>query len=158
MADVLGPTDLLAKVDAAWKPFRDAVRQVGRAKMSEQTGAGWTFHDLVAHVAGWHDLDTRRLRAFRTTGAFPGPGDEVTLGLPAFANADEFNARIVSSHRLVGAEALVDELDTTFRALRSEVELLGDEQIHANEDWVITVVDGSTVRHYAEHATELGIK
>lgn len=158
MTDPLTVRDLLGRMDGAWKPFREAVRRVGRAKMSEQTGGGWTYHDLVAHVAGWHDLDTRRLRAFRTAGAFPGPGDEVTLGLPAFTNADEFNARIVSSHRLVGAEALVDELDTTFSALRSEVELLGDEQIHLNEDWVIAVVDGSTVHHYADHAKELSLE
>lgn len=156
MADELTAAELLAKVDAAWTPFREAVRHVGRAKMDQPTGAGWTYHDLVAHVAGWHDLTARRLRAFRTTGAFPGPGDETALGVPAFAGADEFNARLVSSHRLVGAEALVDELDTTFRAVRQELALLGDEQIHANADWVIGILDGNTFGHYAEHAAELG--
>src|SRR5216684_2657701 len=107
--------ELLAMVDDGWRPFREAVRHVGRAKMEEQTGAGWTFHDLVAHVSGWHDLTARRLRALRATGTLPGPGDEASVGLPSFKDADEFNARLVSSHRLVGAEALVDELDTTFR-------------------------------------------
>ncbi|MBI3521911.1 MAG: maleylpyruvate isomerase N-terminal domain-containing protein, partial [Chloroflexi bacterium] len=122
-------SELLALVDEGWRPFREAVRHVGRAKMDEPTGAGWTFHDLVAHVAGWHDLTARRLRVFRTTGALPGPGDEAAVGIPSFKDADEFNARLVSSHRLVGAEALIDELDTTFRALRSEIAALGAEQI-----------------------------
>jgi hypothetical protein len=148
---------LLARVDEGWSPFREAVRHVGRAKMDQPTGAGWTFHDLVAHVAGWHDLTARRLRAYRTTGAFPGPGDETALGIPAFKDADEFNARVVSSHRLVGAEALVDELDATFRAMRSELAQLTDEQIHANDDWVITIVAGNSYGHYEEHATELGL-
>ena len=147
--------ELLARVDDGWRSFRESVRHVGRAGMDGQTGAGWTFNDLVAHIAGWHDLTARRLRVFRLTGAFPGPGDESSVGIPAFANADEFNARLVSSHRLVGAEALVDELDTTFHAVRSEVALLTDAQLHAADDRVIAVVAGNTYDHYAEHAAEL---
>jgi hypothetical protein len=143
-------------VDGGWRPFREAVRHVGRAKMEEQTGGGWSFHDLVAHVAGWHHLTARRLRAFRTTGKFPGAGDETTLGIAAFTDTDEFNARLVKSHRLVGAEALTDELDTTFRDLRSEVAQLTDQQIHANDDWVIKVVAGNSYGHYDDHRTELG--
>src|SRR2546421_12698516 len=139
--------ELLRKVDEGWRPFREAVRHVGRAKVAEPTGAGWTFHDLVAHVSGWHDLTARRLRAFRTTGKFPGAGDEAALGIPAFKDADEFNARLVKSHRLVGAEALTDELDTTYRALRSEVAQLGDDQVHANDDWVIKIVAGNSYGH-----------
>jgi hypothetical protein len=150
--------ELLAKVDEDWRAFREAVRHVGRAKMDEQTGAGWTFHDLVAHVAGWHDLTARRLRVFRSTGRFPAPGDEAALGIPAFKDADEFNARLVKSHRLVGAEALTDELDTTYRALRSEIAQLTDEQIHVNDDWVVKIVAGNSFGHYAEHATELGLE
>jgi len=148
--------ELLALVDEGWRKFREAVRHVGRAKMEEQTGAGWTFHDLVAHVSGWHDLTARRLRAYRTTGKFLAAGDEAALGIPAFKDADEFNARLVKSHRLVGAEALTDELDTTYRALRGELAHLTDEQIHLNVDWAIKVVAGNTYGHYNDHATELG--
>jgi hypothetical protein len=150
--------ELLALVDGGWHRFREGVRHVGRAKMDEQTGAGWSYHDLVAHVAGWQDLTARRLRAYRTTGAFPGPGDEASLGMPAFASADEFNARLVSSHRLVGAEALVDELDATFRAVRNELAGLTDEQVRANDGWAIQVVAGNTYGHYLEHAKELGLE
>ena len=149
--------ELLALVDEGWRGFREAVRHIGRAKMDEQTGAGWPFHDLFAHVAGWQDFTARRLRVYRTTGAFPGPGDEAAVGIPAFANADEFNARLVSSHRLVGAEALVDELDTTFRAVRAEISQLTDEQLHAQDDKAIKVIAGNTYGHYEEHATELGL-
>jgi len=147
--------ELLRAVDDGWLSFRERVRHVGRAGMDGQTGAGWTFHDLFAHVAGWHDLTARRLRVFRMTGTFPGAGDESTVGIPAFANADAFNARLVSSHRLVGAQALVDELDTTFRAVRSELAQLTDPQIHADDDRVIAVVAGNTYGHYEEHAAEL---
>lgn len=149
--------ELLARVDGGWRAFREAVRHVGRARLAEQTGAGWSYHDLVAHVAGWHDLTARRLRAFRTRGTFPGAGDEATLGIAAFTDTDEFNARLVSSHRLVGAEALLDELDATFHALRAELAQLTDEQLGADDGGIIKTVAGNTYGHYAEHAAELGL-
>jgi hypothetical protein len=150
--------ELLAKVDEGWRAFREAVRHVGRAKMGEPTGGGWTYHDLFAHIAGWHELTARRVRAFRTTGILPRPGDEATLGIPTFKDADEYNAALVSSHRLVGAEALVDELDTTFRTLRGEVAQLSDEQIKGYRGGIITAVASNTYGHYAEHAKELGLE
>lgn len=148
--------ELLDRVDEGWRGFREAVRNVGRAKLDEQTGGGWTYHDLVAHVAGWHDLTARRLRVFRTEGRFPGYNEGVG-GVAPFKDVDEFNARIVSSHRLVGPEALTDELDTTFRALRTEIAGLSETQVHANAGWAIAIVAGNTYGHYAEHAKELGI-
>ncbi len=149
--------ELLALVDDGWRRFREALRHIGRAKMDEQTNAGWSYHDLFAHVAGWQDLTARRLRAYRTTGTFPGPGDAATIGIPDFKDADEFNARLISEHRLVGAEALVDEVDTTFRSLRAELAKLTDEQILADDARVVTVVAGNTYGHYEEHAKELDL-
>ena len=148
--------DLLAKVDESWTPFREAVRHVGRAKMDEQTGGGWTYHDLFAHVTGWQDLSVRRLRAFRSDGIFPAYNGGVP-GIAPFADGDEFNARLISSHRLVGPEALTDELDTTFQSLRRELSGLTDEQVSANDGWVVNVVAGTTFDHFDEHAKELGL-
>lgn len=149
--------ELVAAVDDGWRRFREAVRHVGRAKMDEPTGGGWRYHDLFAHVAGWHDLTARRLRVLRTTGALPGPGDEAAAGVPAFSN-DELNARLVSSHRLVGAEALLDELDATFASLRAELAQVGDDTLHADDGRVIGMVAGNTYGHYEEHAKELGLE
>jgi hypothetical protein len=144
-------------MDEGWRQFREAVRHVGRAKMDEPTGGGWTYHDLFAHVAGWHDLAARRVRAYRTEGRFPQYNQGVG-GVAPFKDADEFNARVVSSHRLVGAEALTDELDTTFRALRAEIAELSDEQVHENAGWALAVAGSNTYGHYAEHAKELGLE
>jgi hypothetical protein len=149
--------ELLARMDEGWRAFREAVRHVGRAKMDEPTGGGWTYHDLFAHIAGWHDLTARRMRVFRTEGRFPGYNEGIG-GVARFKDADEFNARVVSSHRLVGAEALTDELDTTFRALRAEIAELSDEQVRANAGWAIAVAGSNTYGHYAEHAKELGVE
>jgi hypothetical protein len=148
--------DLLREVDKGWQRFREAVRHVGRARMDEPTGTGWTYHDLFAHIAGWHDLTARRMRVYRAEGRYPEYNEGVG-GIGPFADGDEFNARLTSSHRLVGAEALTDELDTTFRSLRAEIALLTDDQVRANDDWVIAIVAGNTYGHYEEHAKELDL-
>jgi hypothetical protein len=148
--------DLLVKMDTGWQRFREAVRHVGRARMDEPTGTGWTYHDLFAHIAGWHDLTARRMRVYRAEGRYPEYNEGVG-GIAPFADGDEFNARLISSHRLVGAEALTDELDTTFRSLRAEIALLTDDQVRANDEWVVAIVAGNTYGHYEEHAKELDL-
>ena len=156
MAQPSTARELLERVDDGWRRFREAVRHVGRARMDDQAGGGWTYHDLFAHIAGWQDLTARRMRVTKTEGRFPEYNEGVG-GIASFADADEFNARLVSSHRLVGPEALTDELETTFRALRSEIAQFTDDQVRANGSWVISVVGGNTYGHYEEHATELGL-
>jgi hypothetical protein len=148
--------DLLVEMDTGWQRFREAVRHVGRARMDDPTGTGWTYHDLFAHIAGWHDLTARRMRVYRAEGRYPEYNEGVG-GIAPFADGDEFNARLISSHRLVGAEALTDELDTTFRSLRAEIALLTDDQVRANDEWVIAIVAGNTYGHYEEHAKELDL-
>jgi hypothetical protein len=149
--------DLLARIDERWRPFRDAVRGLGRARFDERTSAGWTYRDLIAHVAAWEDLTARRLRAFRESGDRSYPEDA--------RDTDAFNARVAEAHRLVGAEALVDELDTAHRRLTEEIARLTDEQMEVDvqptawgpQSWVVAVVAGNTFGHYREHADELGI-
>ena len=148
---------LIGRIEQGWRPFRDAVRGLGRARYDEKTTAGWTYRDLVAHVAAWEDLSARRLRAFRETGDRTYPDDA--------KDTDAFNARVAESHRLVGAEALVDELDTAHKRLVEEIARLDDAQMDADvqatawgpQSWVVAVVAGNTFGHYREHADELGI-
>ncbi|HVR88093.1 MAG TPA: DinB family protein [Candidatus Limnocylindria bacterium] len=142
-------SELLARVDVGWRPLREAVRGLGRARLDERAPTGWSYHDLLAHIAAWEDLTARRLRTLRETGQRTQPAEALDI--------DGFNARIVETHRLVGAEALVDELDTSHRALRRELEQLTDVQIQGGLGWAVVIVAGSSYGHYAEHAAELDI-
>jgi hypothetical protein len=152
-----GAQGLLERIEDGWRPFRDAVRGLGRARMDERTAAGWTYRDLVAHVAAWEDLTARRLAAYRETGERTYPEDA--------RDTDAFNARVAEAHRLVGAEALVDELDTAHRRLAGEIARLTADQMSADvqptawgpQSWVVAVVAGNTFGHYREHAAEMGI-
>ncbi len=113
--------------------------------MDRRTPVGWTRHDLVAHVAAWEAHAAGRLARYRETGVPP----------PFEGEVDEMNARFIAGHRLVGPEALVDELDASHRRLLDELGRLDDAQIAAHDAWVAMVVGANTFEHYAEHAAEL---
>ncbi|MBM4421376.1 MAG: ClbS/DfsB family four-helix bundle protein, partial [Chloroflexi bacterium] len=125
--------------------FRDAVRAVGRGGFERRTSVGWSVHDLVAHVAAWEAHAAGRLRAYRESGTPP----------PFVGEVDALNAQFVASHRLVGAEALLDELDAAHRRLADELALLDEAAIAAHDGWVGKVIAANTFEHFAEHLREL---
>jgi hypothetical protein len=129
----------------AWISFRLAVLSIGLSGLDTPTSVGWTYKDLVAHVAAWFDLTIDRLAQFRATGERKGPGGE----------ADDINAAVVARTRGRGVREVLDGLDASMAKLLEEIKKLTDEQIHAKDDWVIAIVAGNTYGHFAEHHTEL---
>jgi len=135
----------------AWIPFRLAVLSIGLPGLDAQTSSGWTYKDLVAHVAGWFDLTIKRLAHFRETGEVTDPD----------GTADEINADIVSKARGRDVREILGGLDASMTKLLEEIKKLDDRQIHAkdsihgNDDWVIAIVAGNTYGHFAEHHVEL---
>ena len=137
--------DLVRRVDDGWREFRAAVRSLGRAGLERATSAGWTYKDLVAHVAAWEAWAPGRLDAIRAGTAKPMSDEDV----------DAFNARVVEGRRQVSAEAILDELDAAHRRLVESIRRLTLEEL-ASQRLVNTVV-GNTFGHYADHAEELGL-
>jgi hypothetical protein len=129
----------------AWIAFRLAVLSIGLPGLDAQTSSGWTYRDLVAHVPAWFDLTIDRLAKFRATGDTRGPGGEV----------DDINAAVVARTRGRDVLEILDGLDASMTKLLVEIEKLSDEQIHANDGWVMAIVAGNTYGHFAEHHVEL---
>lgn len=134
--------NVLARYDALWKPFREAIRARGRAGLDERTPTGWRYRDVVAHSAGWLERTVRELRS----------GEFATWDGEAILAANE---AVVRAHELVGAEALLDELDTTQRRAREEIAKLSDERLA--DPKVFGVCAFYTYLHWEEHFGELGI-
>jgi hypothetical protein len=135
--------DVLTRYDAVWRPFREAIRERGRAGLADRTPAGWRYRDVVAHSAGWLERTVRELRS----------GDFVTWNSESILAANE---SVVRAHELVGPEALLDELDTTHRRAREEIAKLTDERLA--DPKVFGVVAFYTYLHWEEHFGELGIR
>lgn len=137
--------ELLARIDAGWREFRAAVRHIGRERMSERTRAGWTYRDLVAHVAAWEEEAARGLKTVAAGGDLP------RFGTDDAVNA--FNERAVAERRLVGAEAILDELEAAHRALVTLVKDVAPDRLPERrmQQWIAA----NTFAHYAEHREEL---
>ncbi len=142
---ILARAELLAQVEAGWREFRGLIRHVGWAGMKGRTPAGWTYKDLLAHVAAWEEEAARSLRALTAGAAPPSYDDDAAV--------DAFNARAIEERRLVGPEAILDELASAHRALVALVRSMPDEVLGdaRSQRWIAN----NTFAHYAEHRAEL---
>ena len=134
--------DYADRIEKVWKPFRDAIRQRGRAGLGETTSSGWTYKDLVAHVVGWMQQTTREMQTM-----------EFTTGWTS-ETIQEYNDRSVRTHALVGPEAMIDELDTAYEQLLETLRGLPAGDV---DDKIAGTLPYYTYLHWEEHFAELGI-
>jgi hypothetical protein len=134
--------ELAARAEAAWRPFREAVRDRGRAGLGEATSSGWAYRDVVAHTIGWLQQAVKEIRSREFT-RWDGP------------SIDAQNARTVEARKLVGPEALLDELDTSYRSLLAAIRALGDADLADPQVYNAAAFYGHL--HWQEHLGELGV-
>ena len=132
----------LRRYDDGWAAFRTAVRGRGRAGLMAATPSGWSFRDMSAHVANWMQVATNELEAGK-------------FGKWSAETIQAENDRAVEAHRLVGPEAMLDELDTSQRRLREAIVASGDGTPDLK---VADVIGFYTYLHWEEHLHEdLGV-
>ena len=134
--------ELAARNAEVWRRLRGAVRDLGRSGLGAELRPGWRYHDVVAHVIGWMQQGVRELR----TREFRNDWTRATI--------DAFNERSVDQRRLVGAEALLDELDTSYRLLTAEIAALAEEDL----DKARGPVSFYAWHHWEDHVGELEAK
>lgn len=134
--------DVLKRYDETWRPFRESVRERGRAGLMEATPSSWSYRDMCAHVANWLQQATAELASgeFRSWNA---------------ETIQAENDRAVEAHRLVGPEAMLDELDTSHRRLREAIVAIPDERMQ--DPRISGVIGFYSYLHWEEHLAELGV-
>jgi len=129
--------DVLRRFDETWTTFRGRVRELGRAGLMNATPSGWSYRDMCAHAANWMQQAVTELEGgFKVWNA---------------ATIQAENDRAVEAHRLVGAEAMLDELDTSHQRVREAIAKVSDERKAAK---VAGVVPFYTYLHWEEHLHE----
>jgi hypothetical protein len=135
--------DALGRFDEVWTRFRGAIRDRGRSGLMQPTPSGWTYRDMCAHVANWMQVATNELEA----GGFGGWNAE---------SIQAENDRAVEAHRLVGPEAMLDELDTSHRRMREAIAASGGRPTPGLD--VLGVIGFYTYLHWEEHlGQDLGV-
>lgn len=128
---------VLERFDETWTVFRARIRGVGRAGLMDATASGWSYRDMCAHVANWMQQAVSELEGgFKAWNA---------------ATIQAENERAVEAHRLVGAEAMLDELDTSHTRVREAIAKVSDERMAHK---VAGVVPFYTYLHWEEHLHE----
>jgi hypothetical protein len=134
--------ETLRRFDEGWSAFRAAVRDRGRAGLMTATPSGWSCRDMCAHVANWMQVAANELEAGK-------------FGRWSAQTIQAENDRAVEAHRLVGPEAMLDELDTSQRRVREAIVASGDRTPDLN---VADVIGFYTYLHWDEHLGEdLGV-
>jgi len=129
--------DVLKRFDETWTVFRSRIRELGRTGLLRPTPSGWLYRDMCAHAANWMQQAVSELEGgFKVWNA---------------ATIQAENERAVEAHRLVGAEAMLDELDTSHQRVREAIAKVGDERMAAKAAGVIPFY---TYLHWEEHLRE----
>jgi hypothetical protein len=136
---------LLARVDEGWSRFWALASRYPPERMDERIGNGWSRKQMLAHVAAWHENAADRLLAFAAS------GDKQ----PLHEDEHAFNGRVarVASGRTAGE--ILHAVESSYRRLHRQVELLTDEQMGAHEGWPAGLIAANTWEHYEEHAADL---
>jgi hypothetical protein len=129
--------EVLRRFDETWATFRGRVREVGRAGLMNATPSGWSYRDMCAHAANWMQQAVTELEG----------GFKVWSAETIQAEND----RAVEAHRLVGAEAMLDELDTSHKRVREAIAKVSDERM---AEKAAGVVPFYTYLHWEEHLHE----
>ena len=130
--------DVLARYDEVWNEFRGRLREVGRARLLDPTPSGWSYRDMCAHAANWLQQAVNELG-----------------GATKRWNAEliqKENERAVAAHKLVGAEAMLDELDTSAKRMREMIASIPDDQIL--DPKTFGIVGFYSYLHWEEHLHE----
>lgn len=127
--------------------FRLAAAAAGAEALERATPTGWTYKQMLAHVAAWHELTTRRLLALRESGQPLTPSE--------LHDVDAFNARVSSEAARESGDAVLERLGRSFDSLNAELKRHSDEGLEAHDGWGLAILAGNTFDHYAEHIREL---
>jgi hypothetical protein len=135
--------EILAKFDETWTDFRGRLRDVGRAELLTPSPAGWLYRDMAAHAANWMQHAVK----------------EIESGEVKTWNAETIlveNAKAVEAHKLVGAEAMLDELDTSHKRVRETIAKLSEKDIA--DPRIYGIIAFYTYLHWEEHLhLDLGV-
>lgn len=137
--------DLIGRVRAGWIPFRRAVDLLAASDFERATPAGWTYKQMLAHIAAWHEVTARRMVRFRDTGAQQPPVGDVNA----------FNAEVAGEARGAAVDEVLRRLDGSHAALADALAPLDDAALQAFDGWAVAVVAGNSFGHYTEHIEEL---
>jgi hypothetical protein len=135
------PAELLERLREGWRPFRRALNRLGLSALEDRTPVGWTYKEMLAHVANWMEK-------------LPGEMPSRLQGRRGpFPDVDAENARAVEGARSQSAHDAVERLANAYGGVVDLVKALPAER---EINFLATrLVVGETYGHFLEHQDEI---
>jgi hypothetical protein len=142
---------VLARVQKQWGPFR-ALAESLRARLEEETPAGWTAREMLGTVAFWDEAAFGWITLGIRGGELPAgwtfaSGFDHGQGWP---HADVHNAREAAWAKAKSTDEVLARLDAAHEQLLAILSTVGKEEATKNADY-FSQLGG----HYAGHRPEL---
>jgi hypothetical protein len=138
--------DLFARVEPAFRAFRDAAYGYPAEHMNDRMGSdGWTRKQMLSHIAAWHDITTDRLIKMGTTGQ-PVPVSGETVAINAAA------ARVAMGKT---AGEVLKDLEASYARLRRHMLRMTDADLRLWGGWAALQIADDTYDHYEQHMPDL---
>lgn len=143
---------LRADIEQAWRPLREAVAELAPERLDEETPAGWSAREMLAHVAFWDEAAVPVVTYMLRGREIPG-GWRFASGYVAeteWPPADLHNAREGAWARGQASEAVLKRLDQAHQGLVDALQSVTDAEATQHSQYFASLGE-----HYREHLPEL---
>jgi hypothetical protein len=144
--------EIRARVEESWGALWEAVEHLGSGRLGEETTAGWTAREMLAHVAFWDEASVPVITYMLRGREIP-EGWRFASGYVAGAEwpaADTHNAREAAWAREQPPEAVLERLERAHQELVEALQSVDDAEAAEHSEYF----DGFG-SHYREHLSEL---
>jgi hypothetical protein len=144
-------SELLRRVDEAWRPLRDSADRLGHEGLERTTASGWTAKEMLAHVAFWEESVDGAVRML-----FRGETADDWVSGSGYKPDGEWpsdtvhNAREAAWARTKSAGEVLDRWDRAHERMVTFLATVTDAEVAEHGDYFTATID-----HYAEHRSEL---
>jgi hypothetical protein len=142
---------ILERIEAEWRPLREAADRLGPVRLEQRTPAGWTAKEMLAHIAFWDEAGVTSMLMFRNPQLPEGWrfGSGYVPEDP-WPRADAHNAREAAWARPLPATQVRARLDVAHEQCLVLLSTVTDLEAVAHADYFNRRPD-----HYQEHLPEL---
>jgi len=142
----MGRQDLIQTTEQEYAKLKAAVHGLGEAALTEVWLGTWGVREIMAHIAGWHREMVPAL-------------ERLARGEPPYADGtyddfDRWNRHFVDARKDVKTDDILHEADVSHRDFLRAVARLSEENLAAGPT-ARSLVDGTGVAHYREHAAQI---
>lgn len=144
--------ELVERVMETWRPFEQALRQLGPQGIDARTPAGWSAKEMLGHVAFWDEAVVGAITGMIRAQPMPEGWGFGSGYVPEgdWPRADVHNAREAAWAREQTADAVLARLWSAHSDMVALLHTVTPEELRTRDDYF-----GQLGGHYREHLPEL---